>query len=146
MVRGHGFASPSSTDTDDPPTRLSKAPGDVPRREECELRVRTGTVLQILADSLVELPLQSQHAGHRVERPELVLLQRPDRVEGERPPARREEGAAQQVQDEPPFGADVCRKATKERDVVRGGRWTQRMVQTENRIESGPRRHSGGRG
>src|SRR3989475_12663520 len=102
MVRGHGFSSPSSPDTDDPPTRLSEAPGDVPRREEGELRGRIGAVLQVLADALVELPLQSQDAGHRVERPELVLLQRPDRWEGDRPPARPEEGAAQHVPDELP--------------------------------------------
>src|SRR6059036_2632673 len=75
MVRGHGFSTPSSPDANDPPTRLSEAPGDVPRREEGELRGRIGAVLQVLADALVELPLQSQHAGHGVERPELVLLE-----------------------------------------------------------------------
>src|SRR5437867_12440769 len=118
MVRGHGFSSPSSPDTDDPPTRLSEAPGDVPRREEGELRGRIGAVLQVLADALVELPLQSQDAGHRVERPELVLLPRPDRVDGERPPPRGEEVAVQQVRDEPPVVADVCRNAKRERLVV----------------------------
>src|SRR3989454_1190740 len=142
MVRGHGFPSPSSPDAEDPPTRLSEAPGDVPWREEGELCGRIGAVLQVLADALVELPLQSQHAGHGVERSELVLLERPDCVECERPLSRREEVAVQEVQDEPTFGADVCLKTTKECEVVRGGPPTQRMVQAQNRVESGPRRQS----
>src|SRR3989454_245039 len=142
MVRGHGFSSPSSPDADDPPTGLSEVPCDVPWREEGELCGRIGAVLQVLADALVELPLQSQHAGHGVERSELVLLERPDCVECERSLSRREEVAVQEVQDEPTFGADVCLKTTKKCEVVRGGPPTQRMVQAQNRVESGPRRQS----
>src|SRR5207245_10082207 len=132
IVRGHGFPPPSSPDSDDPPTRLSEVPCDVPRREEGELRGRIGAVLQVLADALVELPLQSQHAGHGVEQSELVLLERPDRVECERPLSRREEVAVQEVQDEPTFGADVFGNATKECEVVRCGLSTQRMAQVLN--------------
>src|SRR5213594_2100190 len=145
MVRGHGFSSPSSPDADDPPTGLSEVGCDVPRREEDELRRRIGAVLQVLADALVEFPIQSQHAGHGVEWSELVLLQRPNRVECERTPSGREEVAVQEVQDEPTFGADVCRQATKERGVVRGGPSTQRMAQAEDRVESGPCSQSGKR-
>src|SRR5256712_13319494 len=136
MVRGHGFSSPSSPATADAPTRRAEAPGDVPGREGGELRGRIGAVLQVLADALVELPLQSQDAGHRVERPELVLLQRPDRVEGERPPSRREEVAVQQAQDEPPFGADVGCKPPKEDAVDSGGYYAQPLPRAVDRIAS----------
>src|SRR3989449_4571130 len=140
MVRGHGFSSPSSPDADDPPTGLSEVPGDVPWREEGELCGRIGAVLQVLADALVELPLQSQHAGHGVERLELVLLERPDCVECERPLSRREEVAVQEVQDEPTFGADVClqrrRNARSSAADPRPSAWSKHRI-ASNRAPAG---------
>src|SRR2546425_3698138 len=130
-VRRHGLPSPSAPDADHPPTRLFETRSEVPRREQDQLRGRVRAVLQVLADAFVEFPFQSQHARRRLERTELVLLQRPDRVECEGSRSRCEEVAVQEVQDEPTGGGPVGGEATQESDPLPHWPSTEGRGQTE---------------
>src|SRR2546428_2424422 len=139
VVRGHGLPSPSAPHADHPPTRLLENRSEVPRRKQDQLRGRVGAVLQVLADTFVEFPFQSQHARRRLERTELVFLQRPDRVECEGSRSGCEEVAGQEVQDEPTGGGPVGGGGSPESDPLPPGASTGGGGPAEDRRESAAR-------
>src|SRR5256885_1437854 len=142
VVRGHGLPSPSAPHADHPPTRLLENRSEVPRRKQDQLRGRVGAVLQVLADTFVEFPFQSQHARRRLERTELVLLQRPDRAEcqGSRSPC--DEVAVQEIQDEPTGGAHVGGAARRASERPRPAASTECASHAEEHSESASRRQT----
>src|SRR3989454_11601420 len=142
VVRGHGLPSPSAPHADHPPTRLLENRSEVPRRKQDQLRGRVGAVLQVLADTFVEFPFQSQHARRRLERTELVFLQRPDRVECEGSRSRCEEVAVQEVQDEPTGGGHVGGGAAPESDLPPHRASRAGRGHTEGRRQTAGRRPS----